>query len=150
MDIKLALEANRREIPHLKICKSNKDSSSSSLPCFKSPRSPPPRETDEAKNVKCVIIGDPNVGKTSLVTKFLFEEFTSYYMPTTRDDYTYCTTTNLILPGGNNKDENHALISTSHVKVDVDLDISDTGGEVILTKYLINYLELDCYILYSI
>jgi hypothetical protein len=114
MDILAQVENNcNNVIAPLKI---SKDSTTFSFPCFKSPRSPPPREA-EAKTVKCVMVGDANCGKTALLQSFLFDEFSKEYFPTTRDDYTYCTTTKVPSDGGG-------------MDVDVDLDISDTGGQV--------------------
>jgi small GTP-binding protein len=40
------------------------------------------------KRVKCVLIGDGGVGKTSLATRFALGEFPDTYMPTTFDSHT--------------------------------------------------------------
>lgn len=98
------------------------------FPSFRSPRSPPLRSITEVESVKCVIVGDAEIGKTSLVTSFLFEEFSKSYMSTVRDDYTFCTT--MAVPGRGGR-------------VDVDLDICDTGGQVrtyLLEEEIINFV----------
>lgn len=93
----------------------------SQFPSFKSPRSPPPRK--QVETIKCVIIGDSDIGKTSLLTSFLFNEFShDTYHPTVRDDYTFCT--NATYKSKAKKNEENGKV------IDIDLDIVDTGGQV--------------------
>jgi GTPase SAR1 family protein len=76
----------------------------------------------EVKRVKCILMGDTVVGKTSLVHSFLFDKPVSYssddHIPTARDDYTFCTT-----------------VGSSGSRMDVDLDICDTGGHVRILRF---------------
>jgi len=70
----------------------------------------------EVKTIKCILVGDNQIGKTALVQTFLFDDFHKDYIPTARDDYTYCTT--FVGEG------------SGVTGMDIDLDICDTGGRV--------------------
>lgn len=142
MDISLSEEENSKEnirdgnnvgLTPLKISRDDYEP-----PNFKSPRSPPPRLVGDSEkvveSVKSVMVGDAQIGKTCLVNSFLFDEFDKNYNSTVRDDYTFCTTVAVGVPicEGNVDQNDVGHRHYAKVDVDVDLDISDTGGQVMM------------------
>ncbi|XP_056634434.1 ras-related protein Rab-28-like [Diorhabda sublineata] len=73
------------------------------------------------KNVKVVVLGDPNVGKTSIVRRFCYDEFTRYYVQTMGADF-YIKRMDL------------------SKKKEISVRVSDIGGIQLNEKMLKNYL----------
>ncbi|XP_072394478.1 ras-related protein Rab-28-like [Diabrotica undecimpunctata] len=73
------------------------------------------------KNVKIVVLGDPSVGKTSIVRRFCYDEFTRYYVQTMGADF-YIKRIDL------------------SKKKEITIRISDIGGIQLNENMLRNYL----------
>ncbi|XP_057652533.1 ras-related protein Rab-28-like [Diorhabda carinulata] len=73
------------------------------------------------KNVKVVVLGDPTVGKTSIVRRFCYDEFTRYYVQTMGADF-YIKRMDL------------------SKKKEISVRVSDIGGIQLNEKMLKNYL----------